>query len=463
MSSLFASLGIARQALQAQQYGLDVTQNNIANVNTPGYSRQRVNLAPGDAQFTTTYSAGSGVRLGSIESYRSGFLDHRVNDETQLQGEFDASSTTLQQVESIFNEGMGSGLQTSLSAFFNSFQALSATPEDISLRQQVLARAEDLSAQFKQCYERLQAIQTQQNGIVSDTVSEINTITSGIAQLNVAIASAKGANTDETTLRDRRQELLDRLAGLVDINYFETDTGSVTVMSRQGTLLAVGDDANEWSTGYSGDGATLGVFADGADITSTIRSGKLGGVLKTRDENVVGYLSDLDEMAAGIMDRVNEQHADGLDLNGTAGGDFFSYTTTAGSLSGAARSMQVVISDPRLIAAGEAGSGVGSNANALKLAGIKSEAIMPGGANLDQYYSNFIFRVGLDTKTAVDSLDTQNNLLTQLENQRDAVSGVSLDEEAINILRYQKAYQANANFLNVLNQLTEDLLSIMGG
>ena len=139
MSSLFASLNVARQALQAQQVGLDVTQNNIANVNTPGYARQRVNFVPGDTVFQDDYGAGMGVRLESIVSFRSSLIDRRVNDELQAKGEYAAASEALQQVEAIFNEAGGSGLQTALDAFFNSFSALAATPEDISLREQVLA------------------------------------------------------------------------------------------------------------------------------------------------------------------------------------------------------------------------------------------------------------------------------------------------------------------------------------
>lgn len=465
MSSLFASLGIARQALQAQQFGLDVTQNNITNASTEGYSRQRVNLKPGDALFQGIYQVGMGVRLESVESFRSSFLDHRVNDELQAKGEYEATSAALQQVEAIFNEAQGSGLQAALAAFFNSFGALAATPEDVSLRQQVIARGEDLATQFGQAYEQLQAIQSQQNAIISDTVSEINQLAESIAKLNVEIEAARGANTNESTLRDQRQLLLDKLGTLIDVSYFETDSGSVTVMSRQGTLIAVGDRPSPWVAGTSPAGTNLNIYAEGVDITSSLRSGKLGGLLKVRDTEIMGYLATLDDMAAGIMSKVNEQHALGADLSGVAGGDFFTafVPIIPGSNVGAARSMTVAISDPRLIAAGVLGSGPGSNQNALALANLRDTGFLPGGANVDQYYSDFVFRIGLDTKTAVDSVETQTTMLTQLQNQRDAISAVNLDEEAINIMRYQKAYQANARFISILDQLTEELVRLIGG
>jgi flagellar hook-associated protein 1 FlgK len=461
MSSLFASLGIARQALQAQQIGLDVTQNNIANVNTEGYARQRLNLIPGDSVFDNMYQVGMGVRLGSIDSYRSKFLDKRVNDELQSQGEFDASSAALQQVEAIFNEGQGTGLQSALSAFFNSFSTLAATPEDISLRQQLLASGEDLCAQVRHAYEQLQSIQYQQNATIAESVAEINEIAASIARLNVEVEAAQGANTNETTLRDQRQTLLDKLAKLTDLSYFESDLGGITVISRQGTLIVMGDRSNPWSASVSG--TTSSVFAEGGDITASITSGALGGLLGVQ-EVIGGYLTSLDDMAAAVITRVNQQHALGSDLDGVSGGDFFTPFTSPvpGSNQGAARALEVAITDPRLIAAAAAGSGPGSNTNALALANIKDEKFLPGGADVDEYYSHFVFQIGLDAGIALDNLETRKSLLTQLQNQRDAVTSVDLDEEAINILRYQKAYQANARFIGILDDLTEELVNLLG-
>jgi flagellar hook-associated protein 1 FlgK len=465
MSSLFASLNVARQALQAQQFGLDVTQNNISNVNTPGYARQRVNFVPGDSVFQNNYAVGMGVRLGSVESFRSGLMDRRVNDELQAKGEFDASSAVLQQVEALFNESGGLGLQTAVNDFFNSFSALAATPEDISLREQVLARGQELGTRFNQAYQKLQAIQSQQNGAVAETVGEINTTAAAIAKLNVEIQAARGANTNETTLVDQRQEMLDKLAGLTDISYFETDSGNVTVMSPQGALLVTGDVSYSWSASNGPSGTMLGVYAGGVDITSRIQSGKLGGMLKARDTNISGYLSALDDMAAGFISRVNLQHAAGSDLDGAAGGDFFNVFVplVPGTTTGAARAIGVAISDPRKIAAAAVGSGQGSNANAQALAKLQEDPFLPGGATASQFYSNLVFRIGLDTKTAVDGLGVQKQLLTQLQNQRDSVSGVSLDDEAVSMMQYQKAYAANARFITVISELTDILVKILGG
>jgi flagellar hook-associated protein 1 FlgK len=464
MPSLFASLGIARDALAAQQLALDVAQNNIANVNTPGYARQRINLVPGDPVAQEEYQAGAGVHVDSIQSYRMRFLDHRVNEELQRQGELSASSSMLQQVESLFNETSGSGLQSVIAAFFNSLSSLANAPEDVTLRQQVLARAEDLSAQFRQKYETLQSVQTLQERAIADTVADINSLAENIAKLNVEILAASGSQSNAGTLRDRRQLMVDQLAELTDIAYFETESGSLTIMSPQGISLVVGDRSIPWEASAS-SGTMLEVMAGGVDITSKIQSGKLGGLLKVRDQNISVYLNALDDMAAAIIARVNTQHAQGADMNGAPGGDFFLpfEPTVPGSSRGAARAMQVAITDPAQIAAAGAGAGIGSNANARKLAGIKDELLLSGNqATIDQAYTNLIFTIGRDTKTVVDGLETQNHILTQLQNQRDAAVGVSLDEEAVNIMRFQKAYQANARLINVIDILTEEMINLLG-
>ncbi len=465
MSSLIDSLYVARRALSAQQYGLDVAQNNIANVNTPGYSRQRLNLVPGDPVAAYYYQNGMGVRVDSIDSYRQRFVDQRINEELQRQGELTSSSSLLQQVEAIFNENTDSGLESAISAFFNSFSMLANVPEDITLRAQVMARAENLGIQFREGYERLQSLQSMQDRQIADAVSEINALASDIARLNVEIASTRASSGNESSLLDQRQQLIDRMAELTDISYFESESGAVTITSRKGTALVVGNQAYSWEAVTGSGGPFLEVHAGGVDITPTIQSGKLGGLLKVRDTNIQSYLTALDDLAAAIISRVNEQHALGTDYNGGSGADFFVPFSPVdpGSNRGAARAIQLAITDPRQIAAAGASAGIGSNANALSLAGIRDELLLSGNsASISQFYTALVFRIGQNAKTVVDAFETQGHLLTQLQNQRDTVSAVNLDEEAINIIRYQKAYEANARFINIIDSLTADLLRLIG-
>jgi len=177
------------------------------------------------------------------------------------------------------------------------------------------------------------------------------------------------------------------------------------------------------------------------------------------------YLARLDDMAASLIESVNTQHALGADLAGQQGGSFFTPFTPLipGSDSGAARSISVAITDPAKIAAAGLTEGPGSNANARLLAGIGDSKIVGSGtATLEQYYSDLVFIAGSQASTAKAASETQSNILLQLQNQRDSISGVNLDEEAVNIIKYQKAYQASARYITVLNDLTEEVLGILG-
>lgn len=465
MSSLFASLSVAREALRAQQAALSVTQNNIANVNTPGYTRQRATLVAGAPVALAEYQSGMGVRLESIDAYRDRLLDCRLNQELQRKAEYEYAAAALEQVESILNEHAGSGLQAALSAFFNSFASLANAPEDASLRQQVLASAGRLAATFRSVYEQIQSVRAMQERTIADTVEEINTLAAAIARLNGEVVAAQAVGGNVSTLRDQRQQLVDRLAQLTDVTYFETESGALTVMTRQGAPLAVGTQSYAWQTTSGPDGLTR-ITAEGADITAGIESGKLGGLLQVRDRHIADYLARLDDLAAAIIAEVNAQHAAGVDMDGLAGGDFFTPFTpiVPGSNLGAARSMSVAITDTDRIAAAAAGAGPGSNANAVRLSALQNELRMGGGTlSFVQYYADLVFRVGLDTRTVGDNLGIQEQLLAQLQNQRDALSGVSLDEEAVDLLRYQKAYEANARFIRLVDDLTEELLQLLGG
>jgi flagellar hook-associated protein 1 FlgK len=212
------------------------------------------------------------------------------------------------------------------------------------------------------------------------------------------------------------------------------------------------------------------VQLDGVDIADSLNSGQIGGFIKLRDQTIPAYLSALDDMAAAIINRVNEQHGQGSDYTGAAGEDFFTaFTQTIpGSNQGCAGSMSVALTNPEKVAAAAAGAGLGDNANAKALAAIAEEPLLsssggvPASETINEAYARLIYLIGSETATAQESLATQNGLLERLRNQRSAASGVSLDEEAVNIIKYQKAYQASARYANMLDNLSEEILQLLG-
>lgn len=463
MSTIFGGLTSALGALQAQQYALDITQRNIANANTPAYSRLRAAFTPGSGAAGTP---GGCVPTVSAESFRDRFIDHRIGQELPSQYEYDTISQALQQIDRVLNAPDGTGLQTAISDFFNSFSSLANKPDDLSLRQNVLSQANVLTSRFHSIYDSIQRVQVSQDQAVPDTVSQINTLTQKIAALNPMVAAAQAEHSeDESGLRDQRQQLIDQLSGLADVSYFETESGAVTITTRQGSVLVIGDQSSSLQTATI-PGLTMNqVVLNGNNITAEFQSGKLGGLLKVRDQNIDGYLTKIDDLAAGLIARVNEQHALGSDMYGNAGGDFFTpfIQPFPGDNSGAAHSISVAIIDPQAIAAAESGAGQGSNANAQALAAIKDEGLfLPDHFTANQFYASLLETAGADYQAADDGSITQAQILLQLQNQRDSLIGVNLDEEAVNIVKFQKAYEASARLTQVWNSLADEVLKFVG-
>jgi flagellar hook-associated protein 1 len=453
MTSILSGLESVKQALAGQQFALSVTQRNVANASNESYTRE-------DAVFAdVTASGGAPV---SIQAYRDRYLDFSIGQEMQSLEKQQAQSSALSQIDAIFNENSGQGLQEALSNFFNSFSSLAATPEDLTLRQQVLSKATALTSEFHRLCAGMQRVQYSVNNSVASTVDEINSITSKIAALNKQIPGAVGSENG-FALCDERQKLLENLSGLIDTSYYETESGSITVITGQGGLLVAGKDSYALESSPMSGSGFQGVQLGGVDITSTLQSGKLAGLIEARDQ-VTGYLTSLDDMAATIATRVNEQHAAGSDLDGIAGTDLFSYTTVSvASNSGAARSISVAISDPRKVAVAGSSGGPGNNDNSKLLFAIKDEALFTSSTETaNQFYARLIYHVGSDEQSAAEAVTTQKSILEQLKNQRDAVSGVNLNEEAVNLIKYQQAYQASAKFASVLDTLSTDILNLIG-
>jgi flagellar hook-associated protein 1 len=460
MTSIMSGFDTVQQSLAAQQFALSIAQRNVANVNDPNYTRQQ-------AVFTPVGLASQfGISGVSIQANRDRFIDCGISRELQSLGENTVAYEALQQIDAIFGGSGGKSLQEALSNFFHSFSSLTSAPEDLSLRQQVLSRANDLAGEFRRIYGAIQQVQTSTDRSVKYAMDDINSITAQIADLNKKIPDAQQSHSEsESTLRDTRQQLLEQLSTLADISYFETESDSITVATRQGGLLVLGNESHALTLTRSAEGAFLGVQLNGADITDSLESGELGGLIKLRDNVLSGYLNNLDDMAATLTARVNEQHAQGKDLNGEAGGDLFAPFSEVipGSNTGAARSMSVAVTDAARIAAAGAGAGVGDNTNARLLAGISDEKLFSGSTQTaTDYYAQLLYRVGTDEKSAKAGMETQTDLLEQLKNQRAALSGVNLDEEAINIIKYQKAYQASSRLANVLDELSGEILNLLG-
>jgi flagellar hook-associated protein 1 len=455
--SLTSSLNIAISSLIAEQGALNVVSNNIANVNTPGYTREVANLIEAPADSVRNLQFGTGVNLGSIQSIRDNVLQLRLNQEAQSQGKLDTFSTGLNQIQPLFNETSGSGLQSLISQFFNSFQQLAADPTNTGLRQAVIDDAQSLATGFRQTSSALETQQQNADQGVTQTVTQINQLTTQIASLNGQIATPTVPGQNSNALVDQRALLINQLSQLVDVQAIPADTNSLTLTTTGGAALVVGQQSFNLSTQTNPATGFQDVFAQNKDITSSIVGGNLAGDLQLRDQEIPSLQTSLDTLASGIATSVNTQNAAGFDLKGNKGGNIF-VAPAAGP--GAAQSLAVAISDPNLVATSADGT-PGNNANATALANLQNQTIISGQTPIN-YYSGIVFQVGNDAANASTALSSAQLLTQQLQDQQNAVSGVSLDQEGANLVQFQTAYNAAARVSSVIASLFQTTINMVG-
>lgn len=454
--SLSSSLGIALQALLSEQGAMSVTSNNIANINTPGYTREVANLEETPPFDFGNLQYGTGVELASIGSVGDSILQLRLDQETQAQGKLNTFTSGMNQIQTVFNEPAGEGLQSLLSNFFNSFQQLSTDPTNIGYRSAVIGAGQSLAAGFNQAALALVTQQQDANQAVIQNVEQINQLTSQVAQLNGQISTATGSGQNSNIFIDQRAQLINQLSQIVDIQQITADGNSLTLTTNGGTLLVAGDQSFNLQTQTNAATGFQDIYAQGTDITSSIQSGSLAGNLQLRDQEIPSLSTSLNTLADGIATAVNTQSAAGFDLSGAAGGNFFTPPVSAAT---AALNLSVAITDPTKIAA--SGNGTpGDNTNATALADLQNQNII-NGQNPISYYSGFVFQVGNDAANATSQLSGENLLVQQLQDQVNAVSGVNLNQEGSNLIQYQTAYDAAAQVASVIGQLYQTAINMV--
>jgi flagellar hook-associated protein 1 len=457
MGTLSASLNIAAGALQADQGAISTTANNIANADTPGYSRQVPDLEESPPVQLSSLTFGTGVELQKVTSLRDSVLDLRVNQETQQQGQLESFLSSMQQVQGLFNETNGGGLQSDLTAFFSSLSQLATTPTDLNTRQAVLTAAQNLSNAFNQASTNLSIVQNGVNQSVSQSVGQINSLTSQIAAINTQVTAATESGQNPGPFVDQRQQLINQLSNLVDVSEIDAGNGSLTLTTSSGAPLVVGGQGFQLTTQTNPSTGFLDVFSQGTDITSRITSGQLGGQIQVRDQEIPSIRSSLDTLAAGLSNAFNTQNQAGFDLNGAPGGNLF-VPPPAGT-TGAAASMAVAIADPTKIAA-SADDTPGDNTNANAMVALQNQSIIGGQSPLN-YYSGLIFNIGNDISTAQANQQSGSLVLQQLQNLQGGVSGVDINEEAANLIRYQNAYQSSTQISAVIDTLMQDTINMV--
>src|ERR1700728_503001 len=441
MSSLNASLSTALSGLLVEQGALQVTTNNVANVNTPGYSREVPVLVSSDPVVVSPLTFGTGVTLQDVQSITDPILSSQIQQQTQAQGQYSALASALQQTQVNFTTS-SNDIGTEISNFFDSINQLSTDPSYLSLRQGVLTAADNLATSFNTAANNLTQQQSSLDLSAVQTVGQINQLT------------LQNVGENAGTFVDQRTEAITQLSALVDVSVIPTGN-TLTLTTANGAPLVTGQESFQLTT-QTNSAALHDIYSQGNDITSEITSGQLGGTLQARDQEIPSIKSQLDTLAAGLANAVNTVQAGGYDRNGDAGTNLFNPPPASGV--GAAASLSVAITDPSLIAASSDGT-VGSNGNAQAMYALSSQPLI-NSQSPSNYYSGIVFNVGNDAANASAEESASSLVVQQLNDQLSSVSGVSLDEEAANMVQYQDAYQASAQVITTINDMMYTVINM---
>lgn len=451
MPGLYLSLSMAARSLEAQRAGLDAAGQNIANLNTPGYSRRQVQLAE------VVFGAG-GVEVLGTRALRDAVLDARMRSAIPAESRESAVLGSLSLVETSIG-APGQGLDARLSAFFDSWSALSADPTSPPTRDAVVLQGRQLATAFNDLSSQLSSSARLADAGVRGAIGEVNTLSAKIASLNDQIATAGGANVE--ALRDQQHLAIEQLSALTQVSVLTRKDGGVDVTIPSGRALVIGGSSYQVEVGTGANGyATLTL--NNQDVTGEFTTGKIGGLGYARDTAIPGYLAQLDDLAYQVAQQVNTLHQTGTDLDGNPGVAFF---TPPAGVAGAARLLAMnpaVVANSNRVAASQSGA-PGDNGIARSMAALRDALTSSGGtATFTQAFSQLAYAVGADVDTARAQQQSTQATAAEVEKLRDQVSGVSLDEEAANMLKFQRAYEANAKYFTVIDSALQTLMSLVG-
>lgn len=534
-------------ALTAFQRQLSTTGHNIANVNTEGYSRQRVELSALEPQRSGLGYIGSGVEVSAVRRNYDGFLATQVRSYTASQQEYAVYYDRANQINNMLGDE-ASGINQMMQEFYASIQDVSADPTSVPARTVMLSRANELVDRFHSLDNWLGSLHSQVNKDFSSYVSEINNLGSSIADINQRIqAMSTDPSSPPNDLLDQRDKLIDDLSKYVNVTTVAQDDGAVNIFVGSGQALVVGATSNTMTVQNdpaAADRKDLAISVIGGGsvvITDQISGGKLGGLLRFRKEVLDPAQDSLGLIAVGLAQTFNDQHVLGNDLDGNTGGAFFNVgtpdlsadstntgaatvtaafsavgdltgheyqlqydgtdwlisdlstgapatvlgpsgtfvhdgvqlTISAGAAAGdtyllrpthsGATNIDSLISDPRQVAAAQS-TAVGDNRNALALADLQNSQVLFGNTtSISDTYGSLVADIGTQTHQASANADSQQQLLTQAKTTQSAVSGVNLDEEAADLVRFQQAYSAAAQVIATANTLFDTLLGAVRG
>lgn len=473
MLGLFGTLNLATRSLATQRQGTEVAGHNLANVNNPAYARQRLAIETSAAVPSEMGPQGTGANAVAITRLRDELLDRQLLSEGSVLGSLTAQQKSLEYAQANLAQvidrqasgaagasatgGVGGqhGLAEELSSLFNAFQSLSTNPTSTAERQVLLLKAQGLATQFNQVSGRLDDLNHLLNDQLATDVQTANGLLGQIAKLNEQIVKIEVGGGFANDLRDVRQQRLEELGKLVNLTTTEQPTGAIEVAVDGVSLVSGGSVLDSLETYDPGTGRWL-IRTQTSATPLNPTGGSLHGIVEVRDGALATLRSDLNRLASQLIVEVNAVHAGGFGLSGTTGEAFFTGTDAA-----SIGVNSVLLDDPSRIQASGVAGAAGDNRVALALAQLadRKHAAL-GSQTFSENYGQTVTRMGQSLASLNSQIDNENIVHRMLSQQRDSVSGVSLDEEMTDLIRFQKAFEASARLVSLVDEMLDVVIGM---
>jgi flagellar hook-associated protein 1 FlgK len=466
LRSTFTGIETAMRAINAMQLALDTTTHNIANANTPGYSRQRVELSASTAytvpsmyRIPQPIQIGAGVNIDSVERMRDMFTDRQIRSASGELGDHETTVRYYDRIEALINEPTATEFNGQLDRFWNAWSELALHPSNLSARAVVLEEGARVADAMNRTTNELANLRTDAANEIDFVVSDINDMAQEIADLNRDIRKLVGVGQTPNDLLDRRDLMIDELAKMTGATAVFNGDGTADVMI-DGRALVSGMTFDQLQAQPAAGGNVDIVWA--SDLAAvTLSSSELEALQTMNNVTIPDVQADFDFFFNEIVDGVNTIHQGGYGLTDPAGPppgrDFFSVAGGVYSVNAA------LTADPALVAAAQNAGQAGDNTNALAIAALATAKTMNGGtASYNEHYGLLVAGIGSDARRAINAAANQASFVGYLESQRQSVSGVSLDEEVANLVKFQHAYEAAARAMTSADEVLDTIINRMG-
>jgi flagellar hook-associated protein 1 FlgK len=450
---MFLNISTVTSGLTAAQKALKVVQNNIANVTTPGYARERIEIVQNGA--SAAWGVDSGIGNGTIAKSVTRIVDEYLNRQNRNAGSevdyYGELTSTLSRIETLFNEGSDPSISNQIASFFNAWEEAGKHPEDMTYRTELLGETQKMVSQIRLASDEMGKVKNDMDTNISTKISKINELSQKLATINDKIVHSTGSTN---TYLDERDQYLDELSKLIDVE-ISMDERGVTDVATSGVNLVSGTKVNEIK-GYYEQGTQQWTLAVGSAQLKPTR-GQLAADIELRNKMIPNYEKQLNDFTSSMITQVNAVYATGFGLDGSTGNTFFD-GADATSLSINA----LALSNPETIAlAGTAGA-AGNSDVAKQIALLRDAKTMNSGTtSLTDFYGMFVFTMSHELNQANDNQSSKELILQAVTEQRQNVQGVNVDEEMMKLLEYQRFYQGNAKMLNTINETFDTLLDVI--